>query len=174
MATHTLTPPTPRPSGEAASVGVMRRGTLSRQLVLRVAALVAVVAITLGAVSLVAVQHILLTQAQGQLANALSVQDKGLAPGPDDRATQTAPRVRGINIPGLPPGTIVVTSGAEVRGGRITSGAIESISGDLAQTLLRLPTGEPQRSRCPATGSTSPRRSTAATRPTSWRSPWAG
>ena len=133
-------------------MGVMRRGTLSRQLVLRVAALVALVAITLGAVSLVAVQHILLTQAQGQLANALSVQDKGLAPDPDDRATQTAPRVRGINIPGLPPGTIVVTSGQQVRGGRITSGAIDSISSDLAQRLLALPTAEPQQINLPGYG----------------------
>ncbi|MDA8437250.1 MAG: HAMP domain-containing sensor histidine kinase, partial [Propionibacterium sp.] len=129
----------------------MKRGTLSRQLVLRVATLVALVALTLGAVSLVAVQRILLDQAQGQLVSALSIQDKGLAPDSDDPA-QTAPRVRGINIPGLPPGTIVVTSNNQVRGGRITSGSIEAISSDLAQTLLQLPTGESQQVNVPGYG----------------------
>ncbi len=129
----------------------MKRGTLSRQLVLRVATLVALVAITLGAVSLVAVQRILLDQAQGQLVSALSIQDKGLAPDSDDPA-QSAPRVRGINIPGLPPGTIVVTSNSQVRGGRITSGSIESISSDLAQTLLQLPTDQSQQVNVPGYG----------------------
>ena len=153
MTTPAVTPGAPsHPSGQTTSVGVMRRGTLSRQLVVRVATLVALVAIALGAVSLVAVQRILLNQAQGQLVNALSVQDKGPVPDPDDREAQTAPHVRGINIPGLPPGTIVVTSNTEVRGGRITSGAIDAISGDLAQTLLRLPTGQPRQVNLPGYG----------------------
>ncbi len=144
------TPPT-SPGGDG-SVGVMKRGTLSRQLVLRVATLVALVALALGAVSLVAVQRILLDQAQGQLISALSIQDKGLAPDSDDPA-QTAPRVRGINIPGLPPGTIVVTSAEhQVRGGRITSGSIESIPAELAQQLLTLPTGESQQVNLPGYG----------------------
>lgn len=52
----------------------MKRGTLSRQLALRVAALVALVAIVLGAISTIAVRQFMLNQLSDQLNTQLNVQ----------------------------------------------------------------------------------------------------
>ena len=128
-------------SARRAELSPMGKGTLSRRLVLRVAALVAVVAIALSALSTLAVHRIMLNQLDDQLSRAVSTQDKG--PGHRDGDDQSM-SPRGINMPGLPPGTIVVTTPAGVepsisvtRGALVGSGQVESINLATAEQLVR-------------------------------------
>lgn len=119
----------------------MGRGTLSRRLVLRVAALVAAVAIALSALSTLAVHRIMLNQLDDQLTRAVITQDKG--PGHADNGGNGDEVPRGINMPGLPPGTAVVTnptgmapSSAHTHAGIVGNGQYDEVSLRAATELL--------------------------------------
>lgn len=101
----------------------------------------AVVAIALSALSTLAVHRIMLNQLDDQLSRAVSTQDKG--PGHRDGDDQSM-SPRGINMPGLPPRTIVVTTPAGVepsisvtRGHMVGSERVESINLATAEQLVR-------------------------------------
>lgn len=140
------------PSG-LARLGLGPR-TISRGLVVRVAALVAIIAITLATISTVAVHEILMGHQEAQLDSALSTQDRGQALNGGENGTTPSPTARGINMPGLPPGTIVVTSNAKViRGGRIDQGQVSQITAAVAEQLLNMPTSVKQRVKVDGLGS---------------------
>ncbi len=116
-------------------------GTISRGIAVRIAALVALIAIILATISTVAVQQILLGQRENQLTTALTTQDRG-----QSSMGSGAPMARGITMPGLPPGTIVVTSTTSgIRGGQIGDGQVSQITTATADQLLALPTGDRRR-----------------------------
>ena len=93
MPAVTPTAPATPPSPARSVLPTMGRGTLSRQLVLRVAGLVAAVALLLSLVSTFAVRQIMMNQLDDQLSSALTTQDKGPG-GSDDN------HPRGISVPG--------------------------------------------------------------------------
>lgn len=155
-----------------AGSGVMRRGTLSRQLALRVAALVAVMALALGAISTLAVRQILMNQLAGQLSSAVAQQpgQQNGAPtgGPDpgqgitqvscngSSSTDTSderpggPR-RGF---GLPSGALVVylTSGNYACGTQVLSGSSSDMTSTQISALLALSMNKRTEIEVPALG----------------------
>lgn len=129
-----VTPTAPAtPQSPARSVlPTMGRGTLSRQLVLRVAGLVAAVALLLSLVSTFAVRQIMMNQLDDQLSSALTTQDKGPG-GSDDN------HPRGISVPGLPSGTVVVVrNDYGTRIGMVGSGEVVELGKTQAATLLSI------------------------------------
>ncbi|HEU5484938.1 MAG TPA: two-component sensor histidine kinase, partial [Microlunatus sp.] len=90
--------PIPPPSG---------RGTLARQLVLRVVALVALIAVLLSLFTAMATRALLMGQLDGQLDEAkgrIMMGDIGLADGGPGQAP------RGIQLPGQSVGTLALVS----------------------------------------------------------------
>ena len=112
----------------------MGRGTLSRRLVLRTAALVALVAVTLGLISTLAVRQIMLRQLDDRLHSAVNTQK--MAPNPDsDHDGRSNPL--GIDLPGMPPGTLLVTAfGQVVKMGEVRQGSYGSLNLEQANALL--------------------------------------
>lgn len=102
-----------RPAGEPAATRLapMGKGTLSRQLVTRICALVALIAVALSALGVVIVNRILTDQTDQQLAQAVGLENHG------GRGSSTA------GLGGLPVGSLVVI----VTSDGSTAGTIEGM-----------------------------------------------
>lgn len=128
--------PTPGTAGR----NPLRRGTLSRRLALRVAALVACVAVVLGLVSTVAVSRFMTSQLDTQLTTALDTQSHPPNPTQADdqqvclRSTTSGTTgfpMGGTRALGLQPGSIVVTYVPELKTAcnqQIKSGASSQVT----------------------------------------------
>lgn len=101
MPTATPAPASPAPPGPPIG-GQLARGTLGRQLVVRVVVLVAAVAILLGTATTVVVHQLLLQSRDDQLTAVTNRQQSG--PRPSERDQPPG----GIDLPGQPVGTLVV------------------------------------------------------------------
>lgn len=109
----------------------MAPSTLARQLWLRTAAVVAVVAVLLSAGLLLTARAMLHQQVDQQLDAALTRQQRGPGEGDGNRPP-------GLDAPGMPLGTIVVIATADgtVYGSGIVEGGYSSVTVDAAHSLL--------------------------------------
>lgn len=126
----------------------LRPGSLSRQLVLRTAALVALVALLLGTGITLASQHILLDQVDNQLASADRIRERG----PD--SDEFGERPGGLRVPGMPSGTVqMINFGSIVKAGQINDGQVVALSDEALTYLLTLePSDDPQTITIPGLG----------------------
>lgn len=107
--------------------------TLRRQLMIRVSAIVALVAITLSTITTLFAQQALIGSLDQQLDAAFSRQQRA----PGDRMD----RPSGIDLPGQPLGTVVVDTHLGIRGGILTDTGPDRITVQVAQEMLEVPPG---------------------------------
>ena len=114
------------------------RGTLSRRLVVRVAAIVALVALVLGLVSTLAVRQIMIAQLDDQLDAALSREESSRDDkDEDDRDDHPV----GVFLPGMRIGTIILESAGDNawRISQVSEGTPNRLDESVARDLLQVP-----------------------------------
>ncbi|WP_211221870.1 sensor histidine kinase [Granulicoccus phenolivorans] len=107
--------------------------TLRRQLMLRVSAIVALVALTLSTITTLFAQQALIGALDNQLDAAFSRQQEA----PGGRVDRPA----GIDLPGQPLGTVVVDTHQGVRGGILTQYGPDRITVTVAHEMLEVTPG---------------------------------
>ncbi|HSN43358.1 MAG TPA: HAMP domain-containing sensor histidine kinase [Propionibacteriaceae bacterium] len=114
------------------------RGTLSRRLVIRVAAIVALVALVLGLVSTLAVRQIMIAQLDDQLDAALSREESSRDDKYDDDRDD---HPVGVFLPGMRIGTIILESAVDNawRISQVSEGTPNRLDESVARDLLQVP-----------------------------------
>lgn len=128
-ATHAALPP----------LSPLGKGTLGRRLVIRVAAIVALVALVLGMISTLAVRQIMIAQLDDQLDAALNREVKGRDDFFDDDDKDDHPL--GVFLPGMRIGTIILESagGNAWRISQVSEGTPSRLDESVALALLAVP-----------------------------------